>query len=309
VSTVSDPFPQLRPALAPSLQDASPAEIRRELAREGIDAEAAEDFFGALGRAASSIGSAVGPRMGAIGQGALQGATAGMALGPYGAIAGAIGGAALGGLSAPSRTSGGAPSAGGVPASGIGGMAGLLGGGGASGGSGSGVAGLLGALGGGGRPGAGGPAASLLGLFTQPQVIQALMSMVLGSSGSRTVPVAGQPVPVAAIPNMIAQFAHQAASEWEQAYGVPETATLPGLSESADSAERAQALAQSIAVDAVVREAIETARDGSGRPEGGEQEGFEAEAAEFEAAEAEAAEWLESTEGYYASYEPVYARA
>jgi hypothetical protein len=301
VSYQSDPFPQMRQALGEGLRYASPEVIRAELASQGIDAEAAEDFFGALSHAASSIGNAVGPRLGNIGQGALQGATAGMALGPYGAIAGAIGGAALGGLSAPRRP-GSPPAAAGGPAAGLGSLAGALGGGSAGG-----AAGLLGELGGSGRTGGGGPAASLLGLLTQPQVLQALMSMVVGQSGARTVPVGGQAVPVAAIPNMIAHFAHQAAAEWEQAYGVPESATLPGLPDSADSAERAQALADAIAVEAVVRDAIESRSNSAARTGGADQEASEQyEAAEFEAAEAE---WVESTEGFFAEYEPVYVRA
>ena len=127
----SDPFRNLRPALAPHLRDQSERAIRTHLAMQGIDADAAEDFFGSLGRAASSIGSAIAPRLGNIAQGALQGAGTGMALGPWGALAGALGGGLAGGLAAPGAPPR-APTPAGVGAAaapgGLGGLAGLLGG-------------------------------------------------------------------------------------------------------------------------------------------------------------------------------------
>jgi hypothetical protein len=282
-----------------------------ELARQGIDAEAAEDFFGAFGRAVNSIGRAVAPRLGNIAQGAISGATTGAALGPWGMLAGALGGGAIGGLSAPGRPGGAGPVPGSAGA--LGGIAGLMGGGGAAGG----VSQLLGAFGGGGRAG-GGPAGALLGLLAQPQVTQALMSMMLGSSGSRTVPVAGRTVPVAAIANMIGHFANAAAAEYEKAYGVPEAETLPGLPAAADSAERAQALADAIALEALTRLAAEAfeAQHANGvrgsaaesaeyegiEYEGAEYEGMESEGAEFEGAEYESAEF-EGAEYEGAEYE------
>jgi len=120
------------------------------------------------------------------------------------------------------------------------------------------------------------------------------MAMLLGRAGSGTVPVAGQNVPVAAIPNMIAHFANQAAAEWEQVHGAPTRPTLEGLPESADSGERAEALAQAFAVEAVLREAnAEQEAEASESFEAGEMEGADAELAEL-------SEW------YGARYEPVY---
>jgi hypothetical protein len=116
--------------------------------------------------------------------------------------------------------------------------------------------------------------------------------MLMGNSGSRSVPVAGQNVPVAAVPNMIAHFAQQAAAEWEEAYGIPESETLEGLSPAADAAERAEALAQAIATEAFTRIAGEST----------EQTG---ELWDLETVEAE----VDVLEGAYAAdYDPVYVR-
>lgn len=227
MSQFDDVFAELRPALSAPLQQASPSMIREALAIEGIDADAAEDFLSSLGGAASAIGNAVGPRLPGIVQGAMQGASTGMAAGPYGALIGALGGGVAGGLSAPATSRPGAAAAGAAATP-------------------SATAALLGA-------GGGGAAGSLLGLLSQPQVMQGLMAMLMGNAGSKTVPVAGQQVPPAAIANMVAHYANQAAAEWEEQFGVPETATLPGLSESADEAERAAALAQAIAIEGLVR--------------------------------------------------------
>jgi hypothetical protein len=265
--------------LSDRFQDMSPAQIRAELAIEGIDADAAENFFRDIGRAASSIGSAIAPRLGGIVQGAISGASTGAIAGPYGMLAGALLGGVTGGLSAPARP--GAPGAAPPGGGGGGGPLGALGG-------------ILGSLGGRGGAGAGGAAGTLLGLLNQPGVTQGLMAMLLGKSGSGTVPVAGQNVPVAAIPNMIAHFANQAAAEWEQVHGAPTRPTLEGLPESADSGERAEALAQAFAVDAILR-------DASAEQEAEASEWFDA--GEMEAAEAEMAEL---SEWYGASYEPVY---
>lgn len=280
MSPLNDPFVSLRPALAPHLAEASPATIRAELGAQGIDADAAEDFLGSLGHIASSIGTAVAPRLPGIAQGALQGASAGMALGPYGALIGALGGGLMGGLSSPGPAHPAAPSAPGpavpVPGGGAGAPAlpagaGALGAAGplaAAAGSPGVISALLGAAGSSGRAGPGGAAGALLGLLSQPQVSQALMAMLAGSAGSRTVPVAGQAVPVAAIPNMISELAAQAAAEWEEAYGAPESETLLGLPEGAGEAERAQSLAQAIAVESLVGAALGPHAEASGGDSG-----------------------------------------
>ncbi len=257
MSATSDPFTQLRPALSPRLRELSPEQLRAELAVQGIDAEAAESIFSSIGQIASNVGSVIAPRLGNIASGALSGATTGAALGPWGALIGAVGGGVMGGLQRPAAPRAPAPA----------------------------------------PPGAQGPAASLMGLLSQPQVTQALMAMLLGNSGSRTVPVGGQNVPVSAIANMIGHFANQASAEWEHVYGVPEAATLPGMSEAADGAERAETLAKAIAVEAILRESSEQAPEA---PDSGESAEAYADAIE--------AEWADAGEGYSATYEPVYSR-
>jgi hypothetical protein len=302
MSQFDDAFAGLRPALSPRLREASPVQIRTELAAEGIDADAAEDFLGSLSHAASAIGSAVAPRLPGILQGAMQGASTGMAAGPYGALIGALGGAVAGGLSSPSSAS--HPASSPAPSAG--------GGLGAAAGSPSAISALLGAAG--GSAGAGGGAiGSLLGLLTQPQVTQGLMSMLMGNAGSRTVPVAGQQVPAGAIANMIGHFANQAAAEWEDAYGVPEAETFPGLSESADGAERAATLAQAIAIEGLFRSASGPIRAGEG--DASIQPGVGAEAdygeSEYGSEASDEADWGEADygeadSGELASYDPVY---
>lgn len=269
MSQVDDAFAELLPALSPHLQQATPTEIRAALAVEGIDADAAEDFLSSLGHAASAIGSAVAPRLPDIIQGAIGGAQSGMAAGPYGALIGALGGGLAGGLKAP----GSAPPAGAAPAPGAP----------------SAASALMGA-------GGGGAAGSLLGLLTQPQVMQGLMAMLAGNAGAKSVPVAGQQVPPAALANMVAEYAHAAAAEWEEKYGAPEAATLPGLSESADEAERAQALAQAIAVEALVRSfGPPVAEFDGGEPEWSEADWIDG-------------DWEADAEADYgdAAYDPVY---
>lgn len=234
MSQFDDVFAELRLALSAPLQQASPDEIRAALAVEGIDADAAEDFLGSLSRAASSIGSAVAPRLPGIIQGAMQGASTGTAAGPYGALIGALGGGLAGGLGAPPAA---APAAVAAAPAGLSGVPAAP----------AATSALLGAA------GSGGAAGALLGLLSQLQVIQGLLSMLMGDAGSKSVLVAGHQVPPTAIANMVAEYANQAAAEWEEKYGVPEAATFPGLGEEADEAERAQAIAQAIAIEGLVR--------------------------------------------------------
>ena len=276
MSQFDDAFTELLPALSPHLQQATPTQIRAALQVEGIDADAAEDFLSSLGHAASAIGSAVAPRLPGIIQGAIGGAQSGMAAGPYGALIGALGGGLAGGLGAPGAAPAAAP-AGAAP--GAGGAAAAAGP----------TSALMGA--------GGGAAGSLLGLLTQPQVMQGLMAMLAGNAGAKSVPVAGQQVPPAALANMVAHYANAAAAEWEEKSGTPAEATLPSLSESADEAERAEALAEAIAVEAWVRSL--------GPP-----------VAEFDGAEADWSDWSEAdweadSEADYgdAAYDPVYLGA
>lgn len=70
-------------------------------------------------------------------------------------------------------------------------------------------------IGAGGGDESGLPAAGqLLGLLTRPEVLQALMSMVLGRSGRPTTSVGNTLVPVSAVTNLIGALANQVSAEY-----------------------------------------------------------------------------------------------
>ncbi|WP_331736588.1 hypothetical protein OG426_54860 (plasmid) [Streptomyces canus] len=95
-------FPYLRNVVRPEMAELPDAEFTEALGTEfGLDAMAAEDFFGELGR-----------RLPSIGTGALSGAGMGAAAGPWGALIGGLGGALAGGLTAPPATPVPAPATG-----------------------------------------------------------------------------------------------------------------------------------------------------------------------------------------------------
>ncbi|MGG6270334.1 hypothetical protein ACQ4M3_36365 [Leptolyngbya sp. AN03gr2] len=169
--------------------------------------EDAENFFRSIGRSLGQFGQEVGRRAPGIVSGALSGATTGAALGPFGAIGGAIAGGALGGATY-------RPRPGATPASiaqQMGGQAlGALG-------RRGGTAGLIGQFGqtamgalAGGQRGARGQFAALL---AQPQTQQAILRSL--GTGSGSVRVGGQSVPIQSILAALGTFATRAAEEYE----------------------------------------------------------------------------------------------
>jgi len=60
-------------------------------------------------------------------------------------------------------------------------------------------------------------AAQLLATLFQPQVLQALLAMTMGSAGRQTIPVKGNLVPLGAFANLIGTLANQVAAEYNAA--------------------------------------------------------------------------------------------
>lgn len=71
-------------------------------------------------------------------------------------------------------------------------------------------------------PAGGSPAAAqLLQVIQRPEIMQALMAMVMGQSGRRSMPVAGASVPTAAFTNLIGTLANRATAEYSAAVSAP----------------------------------------------------------------------------------------
>ena len=153
----------------------------------GVSTEDLEDFWGSL----KSVGGAVSKALPGIASGALTGATTGAALGPWGALGGAVVGGTLGGVSQP----GGppprtpmppthAPRAPLAPSPAA-------------------------------PPLAASPAAAqLLQAALRPEMLQALMAMLMGQAGRSSVPVGNTAVPVGAFANLLGVLANEAAAEY-----------------------------------------------------------------------------------------------
>jgi hypothetical protein len=180
-----DPYPELRELLAPELAGLAPEHLADLFARGGGSAEDLESFWSSF----KEIGGQVGGVLKNALPGVVQGAKAGMALGPLGALAGAVAG---GTLSAATRSSGGGE------------KAARLAGGGAPAGA---VAALAG-----GSP----AAARLLQMITRPELVKALVGMALGGAGLQQVPVGGMPVPVGAFTNLLGTLSQTAAAEYHE---------------------------------------------------------------------------------------------
>jgi hypothetical protein len=201
----------------------SAEDLEAALAREGIDAPAMEGFFDDVG----SFFKKAAPVVGQVAQRALpgivSGATTGAALGPWGALGGALIGGVTSALSSGGRT-GGAPApsrGGGGPLGAMAGaaapaLAGLAGGGGPLGALASAAAPAMAGLAGGGG---GNSAGALLNVLRNPQVLQSLMSLALGSAGRQSVPVGASqtPVPTSAVANLIGQLGSRAFAQAEAA--------------------------------------------------------------------------------------------
>ena len=251
----ADPYENLREVLHPGLAALPPHELEAILAEHGLDAEGLNDFFGAVQHA----GQQIAPRLPGIAQGAMQGASMGAAAGPYGALFGALAGGLAGGLTAPAQPGSAPPAAQPAPVAQPPLAASAAPAAPAPLAPGSPVVAPPPIAGtplpplGGGSP----AAAQLLALIMQPQVLQALMAMMLGAGGSRSVPVAGASVPVAAIPNTLSVLANKAASEYNEVFnaaGEGESAYLYGPSgelafDLSDPAARAEAVVRLFARD------------------------------------------------------------
>ena len=202
-------YPRLREVLDPRLAALPDTELESAFATafgEGVTPAEYEEFFGGLGRALQGVAQDVGrfaqqaaPVVASGAQGALRGAAAGSALGPWGILGGALTGAA--GSALAQHGTGTARDVGNM-LSGVVGTAGSLTGGG-------GLAGLLGGAGRGAPP----AAANLAGLLRTPQLAQALSGLLGG--GNPTVPAgrAGTPVPATAFAGLLSALAREAESE------------------------------------------------------------------------------------------------
>lgn len=214
----SDPYPWIRSAVREDYAEMCAEDLERVLAREGIDAPAMEGFFDDVGNFFKKAAPVVGQVAQRALPGIVSGATTGAALGPWGALGGALiggvtsalsGGGRPGGAPAPARGGGalGAIASAAAPA-----IAGLAGSGGPVGAIASAAAPALAGIAGGGNP-----AGALLSVLQNPQVLQSLMSLAMGSAGRQTVPVGASqtPVPTSAVANLIGQLGSGAFAQAE----------------------------------------------------------------------------------------------
>jgi hypothetical protein len=214
-----DPYDAVRDALGVQYQDLPPEDIEELLVEvfEGVEPGDVENFFKSLSQFGRQAGRTLQRAAPGIIQGAVSGAASGASIGgPYGALIGALGGATIGGVSsatqprAPSRpsrppaprpvpprqppsTPAPRPPSVAAPSS--------------------------------PRP-QGSPAAmQFLRLLSNPTVLQALMSMTMGSAGEPAVAVSNRTVPTSAITNLLSQVAAQASEEaniLQRGEGIPD---------------------------------------------------------------------------------------
>lgn len=196
-------YPFLREALNDRFSELSDTDIEstfESVFGEGVTPAEYEEFFKSLGRGLSRFASQAAPYVASAGSGALQGAMAGSALGPWGALGGAIAGGTGSVLSRHGR--GAARDVGGAIGAGIGAAGMLTGRGGAAGG-------VLGSLGGRG----GGAAGQLLGVLRRPETAQALAGLVRGRNPSVPVGRNGAQVPANAFASLLRALGMEAESE------------------------------------------------------------------------------------------------
>ena len=192
-------YPRVAGALAEEYRALPEAEVARIVAEAlpGMDLEGAEGFFDDVGRSLSRAASAAAPYVAPVVAGAASGAATGSVAGPWGALIGAGVGALTSGIQAastPRRSPATLPAASRPPS----------------------VPGLASLAGAGGGGGAGSAVPQLLSALGSPTVQQALMAMLMGRAGARTVPTAdGGAVPPAAVTSMLASLAGRASEEWE----------------------------------------------------------------------------------------------
>jgi hypothetical protein len=206
VAVSEDSYRVTRLLLSPEYRELPPDQVEAILASTfpGMTPEDAENFFRDVGRAFNNVGRTVAQNAPGILSGAMQGATTGAVLGPWGILGGAVTGGVAGGLSSAARRPPGPAPVVPQPSPGV---------------PGPGVAGAV-------TPPMGGGAASatqqLLSLLAQPQTWQALLAATLGRTGRSTLPTGTTPpVPVSSILNALGTLATRAAEELsvEQAEG------------------------------------------------------------------------------------------
>lgn len=191
----------------------------------GLPGDAGEDFLSTLG----SIGKAVGPALQAAAPDAASGAAAGSAFGPWGTLIGAGAGLTSSliksqtktaprpvapAATAPARVAAvppaaqappAAPAVAGTPAAGVPTAAPPS------------------------LPTGQGAAATLLSLFQNPTVQQAVLSQALGSSGTQEVPTpAGQSIPRGAINALLSQLLTKASDGLPEAESISDQSYLQG---------------------------------------------------------------------------------
>jgi hypothetical protein len=183
--------------LADEYSDLPPRQLEQVLEETlgDVSPEDLENFWGSL----KNVGGAVSKALPGIASGALTGATTGAALGPWGALGGALVGGTLGGMAQPSPPPPQQPPASQRPVP--------------------------------SPPSYAQPApqtapstplsvspvpaaAQLLQTMFQPEVLQALMAMLMGQAGRRNIPVSGTQVPVGAFTNLLGVLASKAAAEY-----------------------------------------------------------------------------------------------
>ncbi|MCF2146263.1 hypothetical protein IQ276_007315 [Desmonostoc muscorum LEGE 12446] len=196
-----NPYEILRKSLAPKYQNLPPEDIEQILQDSflrNVSPEDAEDFFRDLGRFVSSpvvgqVASVALPIAGTVVGTAVGGPVGGALGGAIGSSAGKAIGSATASRQSPTTTQ--SPTA--TPLQ---------------------------------KPkqqvlqpprrqtsGASGAASQLIGLIFQPQVLQALLAMTMGSAGRQNIAVGGKEVPVAAFANLLGTLANQVAVEYNGA--------------------------------------------------------------------------------------------
>jgi hypothetical protein len=188
-------YPRLRASLHERVRSAPPEVIEQLVAEvfgPGVEAEDVEDLFGSIGSALGNVAGQVAPVLAKAAPGAISGAAAGSAAGPYGALIGGLAGglsSLSGGGRAPAAPQPAPPPS--IPSPGPMPVPAAA-------------------------PLAGFPAAGqLMSLISRPEVLQALLAMLMGQAGQRSVPVGpqGTPVGVGAITNLLGTLANQASLE------------------------------------------------------------------------------------------------
>lgn len=202
---IADSYPEIREVLASEYCDLPPENVEAIVRQTFGEAspEDVENFFKSLkkiGRAVGSVASKALPIVAPV-AGTFFGPLGTMAGGALGKLAGAALGKAVGGGAARGAVSGISHAAGRLAGQGMRGMGPALTG---------------------GTP----ATAQLLGIMNRPEVMRALMSMMMGQAGRKHVPVGGTPVPVGAFANLIGNLANQVAAE-QNAYTYSDGEAVP----------------------------------------------------------------------------------